>query len=107
MPPVLYFHGFASSPASGKISLLRPLLEPHGITLHTPDLNVPSFEQLDWDSIVDFAQSEARLVQPRAIVGSSLGAVLALELARHIDEPLPLILIAPALGVADKWISRI
>ena len=107
MAPVLYFHGFASSPASGKIGLLRPLLAPHAIELHTPDLNVPSFEQLDWEAIVGFAESEARRVQPRAIVGSSLGAVLALELARRLDEPLPLILIAPALGVADKWISRI
>ncbi len=107
MPPVLYFHGFASSPASGKIGLLRPLLAPHGIELHAPDLNVPTFEQLDWEAIVDFAIAEAQRVKPRAIVGSSLGSMVALELARRLDEVLPLILIAPALGVADKWISRI
>ena len=107
MLPVLYLHGFASSPASGKIGLLRPLLAPQGIELHAPDLNVPSFEKLDWEAIVDFAVSETARVQPRAIVGSSVGSMVALELSRRIDADLPLILIAPALGVADKWISRI
>src|SRR5205823_4465871 len=34
---VLYFHGFAWSPASAKITALRPLLAPHGIELNTPD----------------------------------------------------------------------
>ncbi|MGZ8812292.1 MAG: YqiA/YcfP family alpha/beta fold hydrolase, partial [Thermoanaerobaculia bacterium] len=49
---VLYFHGFASSPASAKITALRPILERDGIELVTPDLNVPSFEKLDWDAVV-------------------------------------------------------
>ena len=43
MTSVLYFHGFASSPGSAKITALRPLLAPHGIELNAPDLNVPSF----------------------------------------------------------------
>src|SRR4051812_8058343 len=38
---VLHFHGFASSPASAKITALRPILERDGIELVTPDLNVP------------------------------------------------------------------
>ncbi|HEX3581368.1 MAG TPA: YqiA/YcfP family alpha/beta fold hydrolase, partial [Thermoanaerobaculia bacterium] len=56
---VLYLHGFASSPASAKITTLRPLLEPHGIELDTPDLNVPSFAELDWNAMVDLALSRA------------------------------------------------
>src|SRR5205085_11784200 len=50
---VLYFHGFASSPASAKIGLLRPLLAPHDIALNTPDLNAPSFEHLDWNTMIE------------------------------------------------------
>lgn len=106
MTSVLYFHGFASSPASAKITALRPMLEPHGVELHTPDLNVPSFEGLDFDAIVDHAVREAELTPPRAMVGSSLGALVALAAAQR-GVHVPLVLIAPALGVAQRWQERI
>ena len=106
MTSVLYFHGFASSPASAKITALRPLLEPDGIELHTPDLNVPSFEKLDFDAIVEHALEAARRVPPRAMVGSSMGALVALALA-HRGILVPLVLIAPALGVAERWREKI
>jgi predicted esterase YcpF (UPF0227 family) len=106
MTSVLYFHGFASSPASAKIAALRPLLAPCGIELNTPDLNVPSFERLDFERVVDRAVEEARRTPPAAMVGSSLGALVALAAAkRGID--VPLVLIAPALGVAARWKTRI
>ncbi|HEX2122834.1 MAG TPA: YqiA/YcfP family alpha/beta fold hydrolase [Thermoanaerobaculia bacterium] len=99
---VLYFHGFASSPASAKIAALRPLLAPHGIELNTPDLNVPSFEKLDFDAVVAHALQAGRHTPPRALVGSSLGALVALAVAQR-GLAVPLVLIAPALGVADRW----
>lgn len=105
MKPVLYFHGFASSPASAKITALRPLVEPFGIELVTPDLNVPSFEQLDFDAMVAHALQCAKTRPPRALVGSSLGALVALSVAREVR--VPLVLIAPALGVARRWQTRI
>lgn len=106
MKRVLYFHGFASSPGSAKITALRPLLEPHGIELETPDLNVPSFEQLDFEAMVEHALTCARERPPRAMVGSSLGALVALAAARR-GVAVPLVLIAPALGVAQRWQTRI
>lgn len=106
MPSVLYFHGFASSPASAKITALRPLLEPHGITLNTPDLNIPSFEQLDFDAVVAHALEAARREPPKAMVGSSLGALIALSLAQK-GVNVPMVLIAPALGVAARWKQKI
>lgn len=106
MTNVLYFHGFASSPASAKITALRPLLEPDGIVLDTPDLNVPSFERLDFDRIVDRAVERAHENPPRVLVGSSLGALVALAVAKRGIHA-PLVLIAPALGVARRWKSRI
>lgn len=102
MTSVLYFHGFASSPASAKITALRPLLAPHGIDLHAPDLNLPSFEKLDFESVVAQASAEARRVRPRALAGSSFGALIALAVAKS-GVALPLVLIAPALGVAERW----
>jgi predicted esterase YcpF (UPF0227 family) len=106
MPSVLYFHGFASSPASAKISALRPLLAPHDIELVTPDLNVPSFEKLDFDAVVAHAVGVARTHPIRAIVGSSLGALVALSVAKS-GFALPLVLIAPALGVARRWAEHV
>jgi predicted esterase YcpF (UPF0227 family) len=103
---VLYFHGFASSPASAKITALRPLLEPHGIALNTPDCNVPSFEQLDFEAVVTHALDCARETPPRAMVGSSLGALIAIAVAKR-GVAVPLVLIAPALGVAERWREKI
>jgi len=106
MPSVLYFHGFASSPASAKITALRPLLAAHGLELDTPDLNVPSFERLDFDAVVAHAVECGRRVPPRALVGSSLGALVALAVAKS-GIAVPLVLIAPALGVADRWREKL
>jgi uncharacterized protein len=102
---VLYFHGFASSPASAKITALRPILERDGIELVTPDLNVPSFEKLDWDAVVNLGAGRYRDSHPTAIVGSSLGALVALEVVKR-GHHAPLVLIAPALGVARRWRER-
>ncbi len=103
---VLYFHGFASSPVSAKITSLRPLLEPHGIVLDTPDLNVPSFAELDWNAMIARALEHAHANPPAALVGSSLGALLALEVARR-GVDVPMVLIAPAIGVGARWKERL
>jgi pimeloyl-ACP methyl ester carboxylesterase len=102
---VLYFHGFASSPRSQKVEALRELLEPD-IVLDVPDLNVPSFERLDFDAMASLGVQRGRINPPNAVVGSSLGALVALEVVRRgIDAPL--VLIAPGLGVGKRWASRI
>lgn len=106
MTSVLYFHGFSSSPGSAKITALRPLLAPHGIELNAPDLNVPSFERLDFDAVVEHAVATAQATPPRAMVGSSLGALVALSVAQR-GIHVPLVLIAPALGAARRWSTKI
>jgi uncharacterized protein len=99
---VLYFHGFASSPQSAKITALRPLLAAQGIELHAPDLNVPSFERLDFDAMVAAGLRAAEEAPPRALAGSSLGAQVALAVARY-GPAVPLVLIAPAIGQTVRW----
>ncbi|HEX3110148.1 MAG TPA: alpha/beta hydrolase family protein [Thermoanaerobaculia bacterium] len=106
MSRVLYFHGFASSPASAKITTLRPLLAPHDVVLDTPDLNVPSFEHLDWNAMIDLALEDAHAIRPAVLAGSSLGALVALEVARRGVE-VPLVLVAPAIGVGARWQTRL
>lgn len=102
MKEILYLHGFASSPFGAKATALATALRPHEIALVRPDLNVPSFRHLDFERIVDVAADALRANDIRLIVGSSLGALVALTLsARGATQPL--VLIAPALGVADRW----
>lgn len=99
---ILYFHGFASSPASAKITALRPLLESHGIEIDAPDLNVPSFERLDFDEMVHTGLRAAEARPPRALVGSSVGAQVALAVAKY-GPRVPLVLVAPAIGQTERW----
>ena len=102
---VLYFHGFASSPRSQKLLALRDLLG-DGVALNAPDMNVPSFERLDFEAMMKLALEQARRLPPDVIVGSSLGGLVALELVRR-GVVAPLVLIAPAAGVGERWGSRL
>ena len=106
MASILYLHGFASSPRSAKVQALRDLLAPDGIELNAPDLNAPSFESLDFEAMVQRALDATRTIPPAAVVGSSLGALVALEVVRRGIQK-PLVLLAPALGVAEEWIDHI
>lgn len=49
---------------------------------------------------------EAKKQMPAVIVGSSLGALVALEVAR-ISPPAALVLIAPAIGFGRPWMDRL
>lgn len=102
---VLYFHGFASSPRSQKVEALARLLEPD-LELNAPDLNRPSFRTLDFEEMVKLGVISGRQTPPAVIVGSSLGALLALETVRR-GILAPLVLIAPALGVGEHWLKTI
>ncbi|MGK2859083.1 MAG: YqiA/YcfP family alpha/beta fold hydrolase, partial [Thermoanaerobaculia bacterium] len=105
MPRILYLHGFASSPHGRKVEKLRALLEPQ-MELVAPDLNAPSFAHLEFAAIVNRAAETARAAPPDVIVGSSLGSLVALAVSnRGVDAPL--VLIAPAFGIADRWSSWI
>lgn len=103
---ILYFHGFASSPSGRKVSALRNLLEPAGFEIVAPDLNVPSFRNLDFEAVARRAHSESNRYNPEVIVGSSLGALVALETSRR-GANAPLLLIAPALGFGERWIEKL
>jgi hypothetical protein len=102
---VLYLHGFASGPRGAKITALRAALEPDGVTFAVPDLNVPSFERLDFETMVAAALAAAAARRPDVVVGSSLGAVVALAAARR-GLRAPLVLVAPAVGFGPRWAAR-
>jgi uncharacterized protein len=97
---VFYLHGFASSPESSKAIRLMRALEPLGVTTHIPDLNQPSFRALTITRMVDQVRGEmdrAAGQGPVVLVGSSLGAFVAVHAAAADARVRGLVLLAPAL----------
>ena len=84
---------------------MRAILAPD-VELVTPDLNVPSFEKLDFEAMVALGLDTGRAIAPCAVVGSSLGALVALEVVRR-GIARPLILIAPPLGLVREWLPTL
>ena len=98
---VFYLHGFASSPKSAKAGYFASNLAASGITLHVPDFNEPDFSSLTITRMVDQVTAVIeRLPQgPVALIGSSLGAFVAVQVALALPRRVErLVLMAPALA---------
>jgi pimeloyl-ACP methyl ester carboxylesterase len=104
---VIYLHGFGSSRASSKARRFAQELARYGIELGCPDFNEPAFETLTISRMltqVRQAVADARSDRV-ALIGSSLGALVALYAAvqdatGRIDR---LVLLAPALEFHEAW----
>jgi uncharacterized protein len=105
---VLYLHGFASSPRSSKAAWCRDRAIEAGFGFQCPDLNAPAFETLTISRMLVQVQAIVATLPPGpvALIGSSLGALVALfaaeeraqrAIGRRVDR---LVLLAPALDVA-------
>lgn len=102
MTRILYLHGFASSPASGKAQFFRRYLETRGARIEVPDLAAGDFEHLTITGQLAVIQRAAK-GEPVSLIGSSMGGYLAaLYAARHPEVP-RLVLLAPAFGFARRW----
>jgi pimeloyl-ACP methyl ester carboxylesterase len=71
-----------------------------------PDLNIPSFEKLAFKSITQLAAWEVKRHMPAVVVGSSLGALVALAVEKSALFA-PLVLVAPALGFGNRWTEKL
>lgn len=80
-PEFIYLHGFASSPETGKALFFKAQLAGWGISLRTPDLNVPGFSTLNLTAMIDRLAVEIQECAPAPvyIIASSLGALVALH----------------------------
>jgi hypothetical protein len=111
---VIYLHGFASSPASSKAERFARELDACGIGFACPDLNEPAFETLTVTRMLDqtAAAIDAASAGPVALVGSSLGAFVALHAAaRDAASARPridrLVLMAPALDFGGNRLRQL
>ncbi len=120
---VVYLHGFASSAQSSKAQYFTAKFAEAGITVHTPDLNEPSFETLTVSRMIAQVGDLVATLPPGrvALMGSSMGAFVAWHAAhdlaaRLVDHTLThMVLLAPAVmfgrdrdtdfgpGVVDAW----
>jgi pimeloyl-ACP methyl ester carboxylesterase len=107
---VIYLHGFASSPASSKAARFGRELAAHDVPFVCPDLNEPDFSTLTITRMLDRVREEvAHAVAPVALIGSSLGAFVAVHAAAldstgAIDR---LILMAPALDFGGNRLRQL
>lgn len=107
-PALLYLHGLASSPKGRKRGMLGRRFEAEGWKVVAPDLNVPSFRELSFAEMCAEAFVTCVEARPRVVVGSSLGALVALTLADMLGGAAPpLVLVAPALGFGERWKSKL
>lgn len=106
MNRVLYLHGFASGPSSGKGRFFRQALERAGATVLVPDLAQGDFEHLTITGQLGVIE-ETVARQPAALVGSSMGGYLAALFAAGHSEITRLVLLAPAFGFAHRWPERL
>ena len=112
---ILYLHGLASSPKGRKRELLEKRFGKDGYTIVAPDLNVPSFRELDFLEMVHEARTAFDRAEPRVIIGSSLGALVALSLSENLSSSSSsfsfsspsLVLLAPALGFHERWKEKL
>ncbi len=111
---VIYLHGFASSPASGKAERFRQELEARGVGFSCPDLNQPAFETLTTTRMLaQVREVVARVPEgPIALVGSSLGAFVAVHAADRAETGRTasidrLVLMAPALDFGGNRLRQL
>jgi pimeloyl-ACP methyl ester carboxylesterase len=107
---VVYLHGFASSPASSKAVRFGRELAARGVGFSCPDLNEPDFRALTVSRMLSQTRKlVASAASPVALVGSSLGAFVAvhaadLDLTGRIDR---LVLLAPALDFGGNRLRQL
>jgi pimeloyl-ACP methyl ester carboxylesterase len=97
---VFFLHGFASSAKSTKAAYFGERLQSHGIPFHCPDFNEPDFSTLTLTRMLDHLANAIVAVPagPVVLIGSSLGAVVAIHTAARMTDRIDrLILLAPAV----------
>lgn len=113
MAQVWYLHGLASSPDSSKARFLADRLAAHGRHLHVPDLNEPDFSTLTTTRMITQVAAQLRPEESTVVIGSSLGAFVALHLAEQLhraEEPSPidrLVLLAPAFDFGAAGMGKL
>ena len=99
---VLYLHGFASGPGSGKAQWFRRAFAERNIELEIPNLVEGPFESLTITGQLAVIERAAG-GEPVSLIGSSMGGYLAALYASRHAEVQRLVLLAPAFQFPQRW----
>lgn len=103
---IVYLHGFASGPQSGKARFFAAKFAEAGVPFLAPQLDEGNFEGLTISGQLQVIE-KAVAGQNTVLMGSSLGGYLAaLYAARHPAEVEKLVLLAPAFQFPTRWRAR-
>ena len=105
MTPIIYLHGFASSPQYGKAQFFRRKFSERGVTIRIPRLDQGDFEGLTISKQLGVIERAAE-GRPTNLIGSSLGGYLAALYAARHPEVEWLVLMAPAFQFPRRWRER-
>ena len=109
MNEFIYLHGFASSPASKKATVFKNKFKEKGIPLEIPDLEGGNFENMTLTSQMNILYQCLDKFQKSGvcIIGSSMGAYLALLAAQNLQNVQALYLMAPGFNFLDRWMQKL
>src|ERR1700684_3621098 len=99
---IVYLHGFASSPESGKARFFAQKFGELGAPFVAPQLDQGDFEGLTITGqlkVVEKAVGD----EPAVVMGSSLGGYLAALFAARSVQVEKLVLLAPAFQFPTRW----
>jgi uncharacterized protein len=100
----VYLHGFASGPGTKKGQYFRARFSELGLSLILPDLNDGDFEHLTFTrQLAVIQRCLGDSPEPVFLLGSSLGAVLAVIKAIQDERIQKLVLMAPAFQLFSHW----
>lgn len=105
-----YLHGFASTPRSSKADFLASRFLEKGIELRSPDFNEPDFASLTITRMIEQVGQgiEEAGSSAVALIGSSLGAFVAIQAALTWPERVDrLVLMAPAVDLRPERLGEL
>lgn len=105
MTPIVYLHGFGSSPLSTKARYFERRFAQRGNAIQLPELDAGDFEKLTITGQLKILERSVN-GNPAILVGSSLGGYLAALYASRHSNIERLILLAPALQFPSRWRRR-
>ena len=109
MTKVIYLHGFASGPSSKKATAFRNKFYEMGVSLEVPDLEGGDFENMTLTSQMNLFSHCIEPFQNRniCVIGSSMGAYLAVLAAQNNLNIQALYLMAPGFNFLNRWMQKL
>ena len=104
----IYLHGFASSPNSSKARYISDRFAEINKKIKIPDLNAGDFFHLTITRQMKKIASQIGCdYTPFTLIGSSLGGLIAAQLAQQYQQVQRLVLLAPAFGFLSHWLPKL